>query len=96
MVKGKYYYVWDDNYSGFMIGKCLGAFTEEDEFKRCNATFICTFPANKSLINKYSWCYESNQRHYREATTDEIEWLELCIKKGKFIEKPINLIYELW
>lgn len=96
MVKEEYYYVWDDDISGFMIGKCLGAFTEEGQFKRSNATFICTFPENKSFNNKSYWCYESNQRYYRKATADEIEWLELCIKKGKFIEKPINLIYELW
>ena len=96
MVNGKYYYVWDDEYPGFMIGKCLGNIKTDEIYKRCNATFICTFPGHRDLTISSSWCYSSNTRYYREATSDEIEWLELCIKENKFIEKPINLIYELW
>lgn len=96
MVKGEYYYVWDDNYSGFMIGKCLGTFETKGTLKRSRADFICTFPGNKELRISSCWCYSDNNRHYREATTDEIEWLELCIKEGMFVNKPEIKIYELW
>jgi hypothetical protein len=96
MVEDKYYYVWDDAYSGFMLGKCLGKFESEDQYKRCLATFICTIPDTDSLQLNSLWCYSANRRYYREATTDEIEWLELCIKKGMFINKPEIKMYELW
>lgn len=96
MVEDKYYYVWDDNYSGFMIGKCLGKFEKEDTIKRSKADFISTFPGHRDLRIFSVWCYSANTRHYREATTDEIEWLELCIKEGMFIDKPEIKMYELW
>lgn len=32
----------------------------------------------------------------RDAYPDEIEWLEICEKAGKYVEKPKNIIYEIW
>lgn len=96
MVKGKYYYVWDDSYSGCMIGKCLDKSETEDEYKRCKADFIITFLGQNNLNINSIWCYKATNRYYREATTDEIEWLELCIKETRFVKKPKIKIYELW
>lgn len=96
MVKNEYYYVWDDNYSGCMMGKCLGNFSITNENKLSTAIFICTFTEENSLNIKSLWCYESTKRYYRKATFDEIDWLELCIKENKFVKKPEIKAYELW
>lgn len=32
----------------------------------------------------------------RLATSDEIEWLELCKKENKYMEKPIKQLYEIY
>jgi hypothetical protein len=95
MVKDEYYYVWDDNYSGFMIGKCLGSIKVESQFHRCDAILISTFESKKSFGTE-GWCYKDTKRYYREATQDEIDWLELCIAENRFVEKPKQKIYELW
>jgi hypothetical protein len=95
MVEGQYYYVWDDDYSGFMIGKCLGGVHKSESRGDSKAILISTFDNLKDFKNN-TWCYKSHRRYYREATLDEINWLKLCISEGKFIEKPKQIIYELW
>ena len=95
MVTGQYYYVWSDNCSGFMVGKCLGNIKIDNQYYRCNAILISTLDDNKAF-QKTGWCYKSPERYYRNATKEEIEWLELCISEGKFIEKPKQINYELW
>lgn len=95
MVINKYYYVWDDAYSGFMIGKCLGSIKISGQYHRSEAVLINTFnDENKFSTN--GWCFKDNKRYYREATSYEIEWLDRCIMAHRFIEKPKQNVYELW
>ena len=95
MVKNKYYYVWDDEYTGGMIGKCLGNIKYNDERGDSDAILISTFN-NENEISKNGWCFKYHNRNYRPATYLEIQWLNECIKLGKFIEQPKNKTYELW
>lgn len=82
---GQIYYVEDK--SGFwMIGESTREGKEESGGScRSNAIFIdshCSF-------RKDEWCYKtkSNSRTFRLATLEEKQWLQACIKAGKYISK---------
>jgi len=49
----------------------------------------------KEFKSNSLWCYRDNgERNYRKSTKEEIEWLNECIRQGKFVElsKPEFII----
>jgi hypothetical protein len=95
MVENEYYYVWDVDYSGFMIGKCLGNIEYRNERGDSDAILICTFD-DKNELSSNGWCFKDYHRKYRKATKSEINWLKRCIKLNKFIDYPKIKAYEIW
>lgn len=93
MEKGKYYYVWEEKNAFWMIGVC-----EEAPIKdpiRAVATFIAS-DREEMLVNS-SWCFKYGKtRNYREATREEITWLNTCIRNGKKVEQPEEEEYEIY
>lgn len=88
MKKGKIYMVYDGDGSGFwMLGRC----TREENAQstsgelRCDATYIAT----DGLFRKETcWCYQCNNRSYREATQEEMAHFAECEKADMFIPLP--------
>lgn len=86
---GRYIYVSEGDF--FMIGRIEAETDEKQSFDgayRCLATYISS--GDKYTEPKYNkksiWCYVGNGgRGYRDATQDEIDWLNACIKAGKYI-----------
>jgi len=46
--------------------------------------------------NTSEWCNISDNLFIREATSDEINQLNNCIKLGKYVELSKNTVHELW
>jgi len=101
MEEGKYYKV-EDSGGFWMIGIALSnGRLDDDGYYRSKAQFI-----NKGCYNKNAdWSYGGNgqKRTYREATNEEIGWLEYCIEKNKYMSKesylkqrPQQPIYEIY
>jgi hypothetical protein len=95
MVEGEYYYVWDADCSGFMIGKCLGNIKYNNQRGDSDAILISTLNGNEEL-SLGGWCFKDYRRKYRKATRSEINWLKQCIKLNKFIDYPKIKAYEIW
>ncbi len=98
---GKYYRVEENNF--WMIGRVetVGGL-EEDGYYRGKAIYIS---CQRNFSPKpTSWSYGRKdvygKRTYREATPQEIVWLEYCIQKDEFVEqKDIKVIeprYEIY
>ena len=69
-----------------MIGKVIEVRSDKDESNiRGKADFI--FVDEKEFKSNSLWCYRDNGgRNYRKSTKEEIEWLNECIRQGKFVE----------
>jgi hypothetical protein len=92
--KPKVYYVEDGNFAIFRF-ECHN---EDDASRPYYRNILNTMTYDHSLKfrQQVSTIYILN-RNLREATADEIEWLELCEKEGKTIDKaeyPKCLIYK--
>lgn len=86
---GRYIYVSDKDF--WMIGIIESETDEKQSFDgqyRCLATSISGGDGNNPprQNNNSFWCYYTEgSRRYRNATQDEIDWLNACIKAEKYI-----------
>ena len=42
---------------------------------------------NIKFVKEERWCFKSSDRTFKHATTEQIAWLDNCIKNGKFMEQ---------
>lgn len=82
--EGYYYTEWEKNKSAHIF-----------KIKKLEASkFLSVSVYGSICVDANSFDYTSKIFHakylknIRKATTDEIEWLDLCIKNNKFMEKP--------
>lgn len=83
--KGKAYFVQEGSF--WMLGICddpTDYGDEEDGNDRCFASYI---NSDRYVMKNSKWCYNSEDRTYREATSTEREHLLKCLEDNIF--RPI-------
>lgn len=83
--ENEYYYVEEDDF--WMIGKVSKGNNGNNDDSTLRGDCYYMISQDKEYIKEDSWCYSDKNRTFRKATPDEIEWLELCHKAGKFLTK---------
>ena len=89
LVKDKYYYTWNNDSTFSIIFKVVNPVGGScRNSKRCIGTFITS--TKEYRINSELSYHTINSdgkvtREYREATQSEIDWLDYCIKAGKYV-----------
>lgn len=78
MVIGGYYYIWDQNY--WMLGKVIRLGGRGN-----NATWSNLISTESEFREDCNWSVQ--RRQIREATSEEIEWLDACIREKKWLPK---------
>ena len=94
MKKGQIYLVTDSDGKFWMLGRCINP-TRTNDLTRGEACFI---ESEGNFHKEAGWCFNSQNRSYREADWKEIQWFEECERQGKFIKKEhikFN-IYEIY
>lgn len=94
LIIDEYYTVTNSN--GYMIGKVTIPMTEDskDGYIRGRATVVTNFDNQKEFSTDDVWCYKSADRTFRKSTSDEIQWLDGCIKADKYIPKEEVVTYK--
>ncbi len=78
LIEGKVYYIHYNSLEYILRFK-------KDKIK------LCLFITNKYFVNPSWKFWESSEvKILREATQDEIDWLEACEKANKFVDKPVK------
>jgi len=83
---GKYYAVEEEGISFSMVGKVI----ESNEGKDLVRGFATTINSDEQFQERTNWCFRASGRTIREATKEEIEWLDRCIEAGKYLEKDVQ------
>jgi hypothetical protein len=94
--KGKYYEVYDTSTNLHVIGKVTIPNNKDNTFVyieyslRGNANYISVKDKVLHHNDKGCWCYkDSHKRSFKllSEDSDDVKWLEACIKEGKYISK---------
>jgi len=90
-VVGKYYKVTEPNVDLVLIGKVVESIgiPDSDEYNtRGKAHYINVKSGESKFVDKDpGWCFHSSNgsRTFEDASQEEIDWLDLCIERNKFL-----------
>lgn len=90
MALDKYYYMEESSF--WMIGKITKTGLISNQNGQ-NSTLATIISLAKEYVEGCQW--SSIKREIREATQEEIEWLDLCIKAKSYINKPEKKIPQI-
>lgn len=92
---GKYYYVWDNGGTFWMVGKVIRESNYPDSLNPTIANIISPQHSGE-FVEGCNWATHSPSRAFRDATPEEIYWLDTCIQAGKYLQKPKIQEYEIY